>query len=648
MCGIIGFTWNDRDLAQRMLDVVKHRGPDGEGIYEDKNITLGHRRLAVIDLETGQQPMPNEDESIWVTCNGEIYNYQDLRRSLESLGHVFRSDSDTEVLVHGYEEWGHNCLQHLNGMFAFAIYDSVKKELFLARDRAGMKPLHYTFTPHGFMFASEIKSLLQCDAVKREMSPWGLHCIVNLRYIPKQDTMFKGIYRVPPGCYVTHSHSSSMPWLNEPYLKYLPYMGTPYWVPKLEPFPYDESAWCNLIRDHLFQSVSRHLISDVPVGVMLSGGIDSSTIVALASKMTDEPLKTFTMGFGGETDEINDARRVADHFDTDHHELIVDGSLLKDYPKMIWYADEPKRNLYPFYISQLVGQHVKVALGGLGSDELFGGYTFKYDFCDKVEKIKNSYTLKQQFVLAKYASNLIMVQTQVGDITDDEHLDYLETLANLHDDAKLYTICQTQDKVFDTKYLKNIYRSELYNQPEIHTIYEPYFSNNRTFIDNVQYTDFAIKLPDDFLLVDDRMMMAHSVESRSPFLDISLLNTAFRIPTSLKLKGGVGKYLLKQAMKDILPDEVLNKKKQGFAAGIYEPYRKEIKELVGSMVASGRLVEEGYIQPGYVIKVLDAPLNPKLTLHYGALWNILMAEMWYRIYIDGDVRNPSLDLRKVE
>lgn len=628
MCGIIGFTWNDRALAQRMLDVINHRGPDGEGIYEDQNITLGHRRLAIIDLETGQQPMPNEDESIWITCNGEIYNYQDLRRVLESLGHVFRSDSDTEVLVHGYEEWGHNCLQHLNGMFAFAIYDSVKKELFLARDRAGMKPLHYTFTPHGFMFASEIKSLLQCDAVKREMSPWGLHCIVNLRYIPKRDTMFEGIYRLLPGQYMVCPNTTP----------------TYYWEPEFESFPDDESAWCNLIRDHLFRSVSRHLISDVPVGVMLSGGIDSSTIVALASKMTDEPLKTFTMGFGGETDEINDARRVVDHFDTDHHELIVDGSLLKDYPKMIWYADEPKRNLYPFYISQLVGQHVKVALGGLGSDELFGGYTFKYDFCDKVERQREVVP----DIISRYANGLVKIQCESGDITDDEHFDYLEMLANLQDDAKLYTICQTQDKVFNRLSLYRMYGERMYDQPEIHTIYEPYFSNNRTFIDNVQYTDFAIKLPDDFLLVDDRMMMAHSVESRSPFLDISLLNTAFRIPTSLKLKGGVGKYLLKQAMKDILPDEVLNKKKQGFAAGIYEPYRKEIKELVGSMVAPGRLVEEGYIQPGYVTKVLNAPLNPKLTLHYGALWNILMAEMWYRIYIDGDVRNPSLDIRKVE
>ena len=629
MSGIIGFNFEDRALAQRMCDIMAHRGPDGEGFYTNANITLGHRRLSIIDLETGDQPIYNEDGSIVVVYNGRIYNYKGLREQLETCGHRFVTETDTEVIVHAYEEYGLNCVRFFNGMFAFALYDANIDLLFLARDRCGIKPLHYTLLDDGtFLFASEIKSILQYKRVPVAMDPNSLHCIINLRYIPGEKTMFKGIKRLLPGHILTLQNQKV-------HIQQ-------YWEPVFDPGTEPEDYYIQALRNHLEASVRRHLTSDVPVGIMLSGGIDSSSIVALASQMMDEPPKTFCMGFGHANDENGDARRVAEHFGTDHHELIVDDHLLRDYPKMIWYADEPKRNLYPFYISEMVGKHVKTALGGLGADELFGGYIFKYDFACGIEDIRKKTLYETRLEFERIADRLVSFQTRYGNVVEDGHLDYLEMIRGINSNTDLYLITQTQDKVFQSEYLEKIYGESMLAEDliPIREFYQPFFNDSRPFLDQLMLADFREKMIDDFLLVDDRMSMAHSVESRAPFLDAELVDFAFTIPTSLKTKDPNGKYILKMAMKDLLPREVLTKKKQGFASGTYDVYLKEGREIAENILCDGALVKERYINKEYIEKIVRAVPNPKLDLHYGVVWNLLACEIWYGIYINGDVREP--------
>jgi asparagine synthase (glutamine-hydrolysing) len=612
-----------------MCDVMVHRGPDGEGYYTNHNITLGHCRLSIIDLKTGNQPIYNEDGSIVVVYNGEIYNFRKLRTELEKCGHQFTTSSDTEVIVHAYEEYGFDCVKFFNGMFAFAIYNANKDEIFLARDRCGIKPLHYTMLEDGtFLFASEIKAILQYKRVKREMDPNSLHLLINLRYIPGNRTMFKGIQRLLPGhVMVIKNHSIKI---------------KQFWKPAFVHTTHPESYYVKMLQKLLDAAVERHLISDVPVGLMLSGGIDSSSLVALASKKMDEPLKTFCMGFGNSNDEIHDAQFVADYFGTDHHQLIVDAHLLKDYPKMIWYADEPKRNLYPYYISEMIGKNVKTALGGLGSDELFGGYVFKYHFIQGIENIRKKTTTNTKKEISKIADTLISFQTWYGNIVEDEHLDYLEMIRAINDRTDLYLITQTQDKVFDWEYLKKVYGDSLLKEElvSIKDIYSKFFKTHHTSLEQLMIADFSYKMTDDFLLVDDRMAMAHSLESRVPFLDNLVVDFAFGIPVELKIRDPNGKYILKKAMKDILPKQVIEKKKQGFASGTYEVYLKEGREMMQQMLPDGNLVKQGYIQKGYVEKILDAVPNPRLDLHYGAMWNLLTCEIWHRIFIEND--NPVM------
>ncbi|RLF92177.1 asparagine synthase (glutamine-hydrolyzing), partial [Thermococci archaeon] len=342
MCGISGFTFEDLALVKRMCDVLWHRGPDDEGYYVDAGISLGNRRLAIIDLKTGRQPIYNEDGSIVVVHDGEIYNFMSLRAELEDHGHDFHTNSDTEVIVHAYEEWGDDFMRKFNGMFAFALWDANRRRLLLARDPCGIKPLYYTILKDGsLIFASEIKAILQHEEIRREVDREAFHYYVNLRFTPREKTMFKGIKRLLPGHYLVMENGS---------IKI-----RKFWDIIPSPQHYSESYLIKKIRDVLKRAIRRHLISDVPLGVYLSGGIDSSTIVAFASEMTDEPLKTFTMGFGEPTDELEDARFIADYFGTDHKELVVSTDLLKDYPQMIWHADMPKRNLYPYYIAKEVG-----------------------------------------------------------------------------------------------------------------------------------------------------------------------------------------------------------------------------------------------------------------------------------------------------
>jgi asparagine synthase (glutamine-hydrolysing) len=636
MCGIIGFNFNDLALARKMCETLSHRGPDDEGFFEDKGITLGHRRLSIIDLNTGRQPIFNEDQSIVVIYNGEIYNFEELKKSLENNGHKFSTASDTEVIVHAYEEYGFDCVLKFNGMFAFALYDMKRQLLFLARDRCGIKPLHYYISETGtFIFASEIKAILQFKEIIPEIDHNSFHHLINLRYLPGEMTMFKNIKKILPGHYGVYADNF--------------FTTKKYWEPKYEFSNFSEEYYLKVLRNLLESAVKRHLISDVPLGIMLSGGIDSSTVVALASKMSENPLKTFCMGFGRPNDEIQDASYVADYFGTDHHQLIIEDTLLRDYPKMIWFADEPKRNLYPFYISEMVSKHVKTVLGGLGSDELFGGYIFKYKFVERIEKIREHCITQRKKTIQEYADHLIRFQTNYGDIIDDEHLDYLESIKSLDNNIELYLITQTQDKVFNEDYLEKIYGSTVLKEKlnSISDTYTKCFNNNYHLIDQVLLADFSYKMIDDFLLVDDRMNMANSIESRVPFLDNHLVAFSLSLPSIYKTSDPDGKYILKKAMRDILPKRVLEKKKQGFSSGTYEVFLKEGRELSRQILPEGNLVKDGLIRKEYIEKIINEIPNPKLSLHYGTLWNILASEIWYNMYIIGDIRNLKFDLNKI-
>jgi asparagine synthase (glutamine-hydrolysing) len=630
MCGIAGFTFDDQILIRRMCDSIRQRGPDDEGYYVDSNISLGNRRLSIIDLVSGKQPIYNEDKSIIIVYNGMIYNFHQLKKILEDLRHQFYTLTDTEVIVHSYEEWGEACFKMFDGMFAIAIWDSSKNKLILSRDPCGIKPLYYTIIGKDLFFASEIKAILQYEEFERKVDLEALHYYINLRFLPKDKTLFQGVNCLLPGHYLIYDKENLLI--------------EKYW--DVDPSPQDqsESYVVSKLEAILTTSVDRHLISDVPVGVYLSGGLDSSSIVALASKSIDTPLKTFTMGFGEHTDEMDDASFVADQFNTEHNELVINSNLLKEYPKMIWHADMPKRNLYPYYIAKEVGKHVKVVLGGLGGDELFGGYEWKYGYAQDIEEERKRIPNPLAHEMKSVGLKLINYLSEYGALHEIEHIYHLKRIANLGSNVDLYLMVMSLDEVFQEKYLHRIYGSKMIKNkfPEIKELFKPFFDNNLSFIDQILLADFKIKLVDDFLYVDDAMSMANSLEGRHPFLDRKLVEFAFSIPNRYKFHNGEGKYVLKKAMKKILPERVLSKIKQGFGGNVGIQFSGEIAEYAKQMLPEGYAVNQKYVSKKYITDVLNRQTSMSLVKHYTVLWNLLAFEVWYRIFILSDkVQQPK-------
>lgn len=635
MCGICGvFGSEDRQLIKAMTRSLRHRGPDGEGYHIDKDLMLGHRRLSVIDLATGDQPIYNEDRSICVIDNGEIYNFKELRKELEKKGHKFYTRSDTEVIVHAYEEHGDRCFEKFQGMFSIALWDSNSRRLILARDRHGIKGIFYTQLPNGeFLFASEIKSILQDSRVKRELDHESFHYFANLRYVPREKTMFEGIYRLLPGHILVADEKEV----------HIRKYDTPVFKVKRS----SEDTIIKELRKRLKQAVKSHLVSDVPIGICLSGGLDSSTLVALASKMSDEPLRTFCMGFGEDTDEIEDANAVADHFKTNHRNLIVKANLLKEYPKMIWYADSPKRNLYPYYLSELVGRHVKVALGGLGGDELFGGYTWKYRLAENVEESRKKLAPNQKANLMKSAKQMIIFQSKHGDITDDRHFEYLKKMLYLNSDVDLYLGTQSLDETFPEEYLARLYGKKMrgWKIPSVRSVFAPYFNGKYGLVQQFMEVDYRVKMADDFLFVEDTMFSAHSLESRVPFLDNDLVDFSFSIPPSMKWQRGQGKMIFKKAIKPWVPKFVFEKRKQGFGSNVFLTYVNEIEEIARQKLPEGNAVKEGLIRKEYLEDVLGREASSHLIKHYCLIWNLLTFEIWYEMYIKSEkIENPTKDV----
>ena len=634
MCGICGvYGLNDKRLIRKMSDVISHRGPDGEGYFIDDKIMLGHRRLSIIDLKTGNQPIFNEDKSICIIYNGEIYNFLELRDELEKNGHCFSTNSDTEVIVHSYEQYGFDCVKKFNGMFAFAIWDSRKNILFIARDRAGIKPLFYTIHNGIFLFSSEIKSILQYPEIKRIIDKESLHYFVNLRYVPKEKTFFSGIKKLLPGHYLILDGKQHDIKIKR------------FWELQINPENLSENYFVKALKVSLDKSIKRQLVSDVPIASYLSGGIDSSTIVAFASKYKKN-LQTFCMGFDEPDDEFNDARIVAEKFSTEHKELTVKLDILKSIPETIWHIDMPKRNMWPYFISEQISKHVKVVLSGLGGDEVFAGYVGRYNVMDGLQKKRKSVSESDM----KNAGELIRKQLNSENIDDDFGLIENEKIHSIKDNAETYSLITHYAKLYSNpEYLAKVYSENLDAKklPQIKEVFSPYFQKDLNAIDGTLNAEFNTKMPDDFLLVEDACTMAHSLEGRVPFLDNEIIDLGFRIPVGMKFSDGEGKLILKKAMKDILPKQIIEKKKQGFAPNINSWYKNYFREFALENFPKSKIIKENF-NMNYISKILESKISDKMAMHYNLIWDLICVDVWNKIYIEGDeMFKPELEIDKM-
>jgi asparagine synthase (glutamine-hydrolysing) len=624
ICGIIDKNPQNHELIGPMTDLLKHRGPEKAGYFLHDNVSLGHRRLSIIDLETGDQPIYNEDRTLVIVFNGEIYNYPDLRRQLIQRGHHFTTKSDTEVLVHAYEEYNLDFLKDLNGIFAFALYDIPRKRLILVRDQFGIKPLHYWSNNGTFLFASEIKAILLHPAVKRRISPQALHCQINLRYNQDQETLLKDIYRVPPAHYLIYEDGHLC---QERY----------YQVPVALNFRMREEAAIEGIRFHLRQAVKRQLISDVPIGIYLSGGMDSSALVAMMAANKVAPINTFTLGFNETTDEFDDAAIIARQFETNHTTTALTMQPLERLPETIWHAEEPKINLLQgFHLSEFVSRSLKVVLGGLGGDELFIGYDI-YKYLNAVRWLLRKRPGVGHRTVAEPLSKLLFnIQAKSGILKWDEYRRGLQMLLSIGDIEKYYLIlrnCWDYDKrFFGTIYQPDFEVDSLMN---VHTYFDDIFNACRDLppLDAIAYVEFHSKMVNDYLLVDDRMSMSHSLELRVPFLDRDLVEFAFTIPAAMKMKNGQTKYLLRKAMKPFLPPAIIAKRKWGFAVNPYDQFNKDLKMVVEKVLTPEFIRQQGIFNYSYIKRILDYPPDPRLRWHYNFLWIVLGLAIWEKMFI---------------
>lgn len=612
MCGIAGTVgMEDRKMTGKMCDAIEHRGPDSEGIYSDKNVCMGVKRLRIIDPDGGDQPMFNEDGSICVVFNGEIYNYQELKEDMEKRGHRFNTVCDTEVLVHLYEEFGDLFPLKLNGMFAFAIWDSSKGKLLLARDRLGIKPLYYSIIDKKLLFASEIKSILQYDELERAVNLRALHNFLTLQYVPAPDTMFRGIKKLTQGHILIHRNGK-----NEL---------LQYWdLPPSKPMDiYTEDFISGRVLELLTESVGARLMSDVPLGVYLSGGVDSSTIVALASKLSDEPVKTFSVGF--ETDNTNElcyANTVAEHFGTDHHELMCEVDAIKTLPKIIWHQDEPTADpaAVPTYLmSELTKKHVTVVLAGEGGDENFGGYDeYKHLlYGNRYHRIIPKFLFRQFPHITKFIPD-------IGNLR--KYFEFAgEFVPTLGNKAESYYISTC---IFKDDEKRQLLRKE-YDFPKT----RPNFDVRNDFLAEMCRYNIKNGMADDLLMKVDKMSMAHSLEARVPFLDHTLVEFSNKIPSRLKLMGMTEKYILRRAVKDILPRVIVKRKKHGFNVPLSTWFRGELRKYAADTFLESAARRRKYFNYNFIGHLLE---HPEKLKYDRKLWLLMNFEIWHKIYIGGD------------
>jgi asparagine synthase (glutamine-hydrolysing) len=628
MCGIFGIIARDPaqfDYAQSQLRSIAHRGPDEEGSWKGDGVFLGSRRLSIIDLAGGKQPIFNEDRSCCIVYNGELYNFLDLRPQLESRGHIFTTRTDTEVVLHAYEEWGLECFRHFNGMFAFAIWDSRKRRMILARDRIGEKPLYYFSGKDRFVFASEIKAIVVDPTIPRRVSPHGLVNYLTYGHSLFPGTMYEGIFKIPPGNFMIVENLESRV--------------TQYWDVGDEPQEPDrpgvgEEEYAERILALLDDSVRRRMIADVPVGAFLSGGVDSSAVVALMKRHATAPVKTFSLGFtiGGAYDELPDARRVANFLGTEHHELLVDhadmvGTLLK----LVYQYDEPYGDAanFPVYLlSEFARKHVKVVLAGEGGDELFGGY--RRFVADQVaplyQKLPGILTRRLIPAAAGHVPRLRRMKR------------ILSTLPVRDPAARTAAWLQVFTPSMREELLLPAVR-EAAGDYDPTWQYSRFYNRNRSdrppmdHLNRLMYVDVKTWLADVYMEKVDKATMAASLEGRLPILDHRLVELAFQIPGRFKIRGRSTKQIFKKAVAGLLPPDVLRKPKHGFAVPTDPWFRGSLKSFVFDTLMDERTRSRGYFDNTYIERLYRLHRDGK-EVHDTALWLLLNFELWHRTYLD--------------
>ena len=603
-----------------MCDKVVYRGPDDGGVYTDGSIGLGHRRLSIIDLsELGHQPMSSEDQKFWITFNGEIYNFQSLREDLISKGYTFKSNTDTEVIIYLYQEYGENCLQHMRGMFAFAIWDQVKSCLFLARDRIGKKPLFYYFDGRTFIFASEIKSILEDHFIGKEINFEAFCDYFKYLYVPDPKTIYRNIYKLEPGHYLICSKEGIKK--------------KEYWDVSFA----DESTMelqdiSNNLLEILNESVKLRMISDVPLGAFLSGGIDSSGVVALMARQQSSPVTTCSIGFDTEDyDEIKFARMIAKKYNTDHHEFIVKQKAEEILTDLAYYFDEPFADssaVPTYYVSKLARQKVTVALSGDGGDENFAGYE-KYYIDDIENRIRRKIPASIRRSILPY---LVQVTSPLNPSVFQKGTTLLNTLSFESDYGFYLTNSEFDDRLWD-KIINPDIKKKIGDYDPSSVIRHYYHkADTDNHLSKILYTDLKTYLPGDILVKVDRMSMANSLEVRAPMLDHNVIEFAASIPPHLKFNRGEKKYILKQAFKQILPKETMCRKKMGFSVPLADWLRGELKDLAYSYFFSRDAGLNNFFQYDPMRRLWDDHQTGKRN--YGTiLWSLLMFELWYREFI---------------
>ncbi len=610
-----------RELIAQMCDVIAHRGPDDEGHYVANGVAIGMRRLSIIDIASGHQPISNEDGSVWIVFNGEIYNYRELRNDLIASGHQFQTRTDTETIVHLYEEEGERCVEKLRGMFAFAIWDSRKQSLLLARDRAGKKPLHYALTGRTLLFGSEIKSILQYPKIKREVNLDAISDYLSFGYVPDPATAFHGIHKLAPGHTLTFKDGQ----LRTRCYWDFNYDGEPYLAP-----PREERFYIERVQELLKESVRIRLESEVPLGAFLSGGIDSSTIVALMAREMGEPVKTFSIGFNESSfDELKYARVTARKFQTEHYEFVVTPDICRIVDELVWHHDEPFADIssVPTYVvSKMAREYVTVVLSGDGGDELFGGYE-RYVTHRQRQNWERLPAWMRRNLLYRLSSALpqnTLGKNFLRNIALDGGARYI--------DSGSYFGIEAQKKL-----LTHELRSALCG-------YDPAAAPRRIFdaptsperLDHLLYLDSKTYLPGDILVKVDRMSMANSLETRAPLLDHKLIEFVQTIPASLKLRGFDTKYILKQAVAGIIPEEIIHRKKQGFDVPIKQWFNNQLREMLDDTLNDRQTRGRGYFNQRAVQAILDEHRRGRRD-NARHLWGLLMFELWHRAFIDGAV-----------
>jgi asparagine synthase (glutamine-hydrolysing) len=635
MCGICGKLNFDRQepvdpmLLGQMMDLLYHRGPDGGGEYRSGPVGLGHRRLSIIDLNTGAQPMSNEDGTVWVVYNGEIYNFPELRTELQSRGHKFKSASDTEVIVHLYEEFGVESVARLRGMFAFALWDERRQFLLLARDRVGIKPLYYINTGRALVFASEIKSLLADPSVIQRINPRAIDRFVTYYYLPGNETLFEGIYKLDPGHYLTvHDSKTEV---------------QQYWDLRFETSPSWKSFHeaVEALRELLCRAVKDHMISDVPVGVLLSGGVDSTGVLRYAVEQTDKPIHTFTIGFDGAefVDERPYARLAAQRYMTLHQDISMTAEDFRDFlPKYVWHMEEPicePPAVALYFVSRLARESsVKVLLSGEGGDEAFGGYQ-NYRNLLLLESLKS--TLGPAKGLVRFGLHAL---GQAGWKRIGKYSDFVEPTLSQYYLSRTATPKTSFNRLKHALYTKQFVEAldEQRSDAPTRRLFEQL--DGLSALNQMLYVDTKTWLPDDLLVKADKMTMATSVELRVPLLDFQILEFAASLPPHFKVSGWSTKRILKAALEESVPIEILKRRKTGFPVPYETWMRKDLRSFVEDTVLCQKALNRGYFSKHGIENMLSE--NQYQGSYPKEVFSLLVLELWHKEFIDNQFRNHEV------